>query len=204
MARVASSSRRMPAIRPSKPYLVSAHFSPSVLRAAERAAGGKVGSTASIGGQGSILRSRSHSLPKRSRNAYISGKFLAGVDVQRRERHAAEEGLARQPDHHVGILPQRPQQRELFQPRERLPQNVDALRLELVEVVHRGRRQAVVGQNFRHGGCFGEGCGPQPVSAGFIVEKMHLCALDFGSGKILKLRCNREEIIFSLRPLIET
>src|SRR5439155_17288372 len=66
----------MPAIKPSKPYLVSAHLSPSVLRAAERAAGGKVGSTASIGGQGSILRSRSHSLPKRSRNAYISGNFL--------------------------------------------------------------------------------------------------------------------------------
>jgi hypothetical protein len=38
-----------------------------------------------------------------------------------------------------------------FQPRERFPQNVDALRLEFVEVVHRGRRQAVVGQDFRRG-----------------------------------------------------
>ena len=38
-------------------------FRPSVLRAAERAAGGSVGSTASIGGQGSTRRSRSHSLP---------------------------------------------------------------------------------------------------------------------------------------------
>ena len=65
------------------------------------------------------------------------GKFLAGVDMQGRERHAAEEGLARQPDHHVGILAERPQQRELLQPREGLPENVDALRLELVEVVHR-------------------------------------------------------------------
>jgi hypothetical protein len=63
LARVASSSRRMPAISPSNPYLVSASFSPSVLRAAERAAGGSVGSTASIGGQGSIFRSSSHSLP---------------------------------------------------------------------------------------------------------------------------------------------
>src|SRR6478736_6143018 len=66
----------MPAINPSKPYLVSASFNPSVLRAAERAAGGRVGSTLSIGGQGSTLRSSSHSLPKRSRNAYISGNFL--------------------------------------------------------------------------------------------------------------------------------
>src|SRR5207342_3888042 len=76
LARVASSSRRMPAINPSKPYLVSASFNPSVLRAADRAAGGKVGSTLSIGGQGSTLRSSSHSLLKRSRNAYISGNFL--------------------------------------------------------------------------------------------------------------------------------
>jgi hypothetical protein len=78
-------------------------------------------------------------------------KFLPGVDVQRRKRHAAEEGLARQPDHHVGIFPQRPQQRELLQPRERLAQNVDALRLEFVEMVHRGGRQLSVCQNFRHG-----------------------------------------------------
>src|ERR1041384_6466143 len=76
LARVASSSRRMPAINPSKQYLGSAHLSAAGLRAAERAAGGKVGSTASIGGQGSTLRSRSHSLPKRSPNAYISGNFL--------------------------------------------------------------------------------------------------------------------------------
>ena len=63
-------------------------------------------------------------------------KFFAGVDVQRRKRHPAEEGLARQPDHHVGIFPQRPQQRELLQPRECFAQNVDALRLEFVEMVH--------------------------------------------------------------------
>src|ERR1019366_6089046 len=43
LSRGASSSRRMPAISPSKPYLASASFSPSVLRAADRAAGGKVG-----------------------------------------------------------------------------------------------------------------------------------------------------------------
>src|SRR3569832_2877672 len=75
LARVASSSRRMPAINPSKPYLASASLRPSVLRAAERAAGGKGGSTASIGGHGSILRSSAHSLEKASRKAYISGNF---------------------------------------------------------------------------------------------------------------------------------
>src|SRR3984957_18729637 len=62
-ARVASSSRRMPAINPSKPYLASASFNPSVLRAADRAAGGKVGSMVSSGGEGSMRRSSSHSLP---------------------------------------------------------------------------------------------------------------------------------------------
>src|SRR6202035_2092092 len=139
-ARVASSSRRMPAINPSKPYLVSASFSPSVLRAAERAAGGKVGSTASIGGHGSVLRDRSPFLAVAIAKRVHLGKFLAGIDVQRRKRHAAEERLARQPDHHVGILAQRPEQRELLQPREGLAENVDALRFERVEVVHGGRR----------------------------------------------------------------
>src|SRR4029078_2486195 len=67
-------------------------------------------------------------------------KFLAGIDMQGRKRDAAEEGLARQPDHDVGILAQRPQQRELLQTRERFAQNVDALRLEFVEMIHRGWR----------------------------------------------------------------
>src|SRR6201994_607931 len=66
----------MPAIRPSNPYLLSASFKPSVLRAAERAAGGSVGSTASIGGQGSTMRFSFHSAAYRSRNAYISANFL--------------------------------------------------------------------------------------------------------------------------------
>src|ERR1700720_98574 len=123
LARVASSSRRIPAINPSKPNLASASFSPSVLRAADRAAGGRVGSMVSSGGQGSIFISNSHSLPDRSRNAYISGKFLAGIDVQSRERHAAEKRLARQPDHHVGIFAERPQQRQLLQPCEGFPEN---------------------------------------------------------------------------------
>src|ERR1700748_1534617 len=106
-ARVASSSRRMPAIRPSKPYLVSAIFRPSVLRAAERAAGGSVGSTASIGGQGPALASRLPFLAVAIAKRIHLRKFLPGVDMQRRERHAAEECLARQPDHHVGVLAER-------------------------------------------------------------------------------------------------
>src|SRR5215475_6516638 len=98
----------MPAISPSKPYLASASFKPSVLRAAERAAGGKVGSTASIGGHGSTRRSSCHC--------------------------AAKERLASQPDHHVGVLAQRPQERELSQSRKGFAQNVDALRFKRVEV----------------------------------------------------------------------
>src|SRR3546814_15173250 len=36
-------------------------------------------------------------------------ELLAGVDVHHGEGHMAEEGLARQPAHHVGILAERPQ-----------------------------------------------------------------------------------------------
>src|ERR1700761_7365480 len=155
LARVASSSRRMPAIRPSKPCLASASFSPSVLRAAERAAGGKVGSTA----EGVHLR-----------------KFFSGVDVHARERHPAEEGLARQPDHDVGIFAQRPQQRELLQPRKSLAQDVDALRLQRVEMVH---RDAIV-KNLRHGSClrgFNEQAVRGAVELGFTGENRHLVDL---------------------------
>src|SRR3984885_11579762 len=66
-------------------------------------------------------------------------KFLAGIDMQGRKRHAAKERLAREPDHDVGIFAERPQQRQLLEPREGFTENVDALRLEGVEVVHRGR-----------------------------------------------------------------
>src|ERR1700675_4966921 len=136
LARVASSSRRMPAINPSKPYLASASFNPSVLRAADRAAGGKVGSMGSSGGGGSLTQHQLPSLAVAIAKRVHLRKFLAGIDVQCGERNAAEKGLARQPDHHVGILAQRPQQRELLQPRERFPEDVDALGLERVQMVH--------------------------------------------------------------------
>src|SRR5437660_7377367 len=42
----------------------------------------------------------------------------------------------------VGILAQRPQQRELLQSRESLTEDVDALRLERVEVIHAGLIEA--------------------------------------------------------------
>ena len=114
LARVGSSSRRMPAIRPSKLCLASASFSPSVLRAAERAAGGSVGSTASIGGHGSIEEVE---IPLRrvavAERVHLR-KLLAGVDMHHRKRHAPEERLARDPDHHVGVFAERPEQREPF------------------------------------------------------------------------------------------
>src|SRR5476649_2303434 len=64
-------------------------------------------------------------------------KFFAGIDMHDRKRHAAEEGLARQPDHHVGILAERPQQRDVFQPREGLAKNENTLRFEVIKAVHR-------------------------------------------------------------------
>jgi hypothetical protein len=63
------------------------------------------------------------------------GELLAGVDVHDRERDAAEERLAGDPDHHVGILAERPQQRDPLHAGEALAEDEDALRFELVQPI---------------------------------------------------------------------
>src|SRR3954453_4974305 len=63
-------------------------------------------------------------------------KLLAGVDMEGRERQTAEEHLARQPDHDVGVLAERPQQVDLLEAAEGFAEDIDALGLELVEMVH--------------------------------------------------------------------
>ena len=50
----------------------------------------------------------------------------------------AEEGLAGQPDHDIAVLAERPQHAELVDAVERLAQDIDALRFQLVEMVHDG------------------------------------------------------------------
>src|SRR5436305_15318955 len=114
-------------------------------------------------------------------------KLLAGVDVQRGKRHVAEEGFARQPDHDVGVFSERPQQRQLFQTRECLAKNIDALRLERVQVVHAGRKREQRVWGWLGGRLIGRECvdrgavrrlrpkGSSP--GGFGGEKMHLWAL---------------------------
>jgi hypothetical protein len=57
-ARVPSSSRQMPAMTPSYPRSAMTCFRASVLRAAERVAGGSEGSIASTGGHCAITMSR--------------------------------------------------------------------------------------------------------------------------------------------------
>ena len=63
-------------------------------------------------------------------------ELLAGVDVHDRERHVAEERLAGEPEHDVAVLAERPQDRDPVELGERLAQDVDALGLEAVQVVH--------------------------------------------------------------------
>jgi hypothetical protein len=63
-------------------------------------------------------------------------ELLAGVDVEHRERHVAEERLARQPQHDVAVLAERPQHGEAVQLGVGLAQHVDALRLKDVQMVH--------------------------------------------------------------------
>ena len=102
-------------------------------RSARRAAAMR--STASIGGQGSISNFEVPLVRIAIAERVHLGKFLAGVDVHDRERHAAEESLARQPDHHVGIFAERPEQGEILHAREGFAQNINALRFELIEAI---------------------------------------------------------------------
>src|SRR5215468_1763706 len=61
-------------------------------------------------------------------------KFVFGVDVQDRERHAAEERFPREPDQHVRIFPHRPRHTDVLERMIRLAKNENALVLEIVEM----------------------------------------------------------------------
>ena len=63
-------------------------------------------------------------------------QLVAGVDVNERERHVAEERLARQPQQHGRVLADRPQHAEAFEVPERLAEDENALLFELIEVIH--------------------------------------------------------------------
>jgi hypothetical protein len=62
-------------------------------------------------------------------------KFLAGIDVHHRAGHVAEEGLARKPDHHVGVFSKRPQDGDALEACERFAKDKNALRFQLVQAV---------------------------------------------------------------------
>jgi hypothetical protein len=62
-------------------------------------------------------------------------KFLAGIDVHGRAGHSAEEGLARKPDHHVGVFSKRPEDGDALEACERFAKDEDALRVQLVQAV---------------------------------------------------------------------
>ena len=126
----------MPRIRPLKPCLATAALRPRVLRAAERAAGGRVGSVASTGGQSSRMKFSFHSCGVAVAEGVHLRELPLGVDVHHRERHVAEERLAHQPQDDVAVLAERPEDRQLVQLGEGLAQDVDALRFQRVQVVH--------------------------------------------------------------------
>ena len=71
-------------------------------------------------------------------------KFLAGIDVHGGEGHAAEEGLAREPDHHVGIFSERPQEGDPLEARERFAKDENALRFQLVQAIQRASLRPVL------------------------------------------------------------
>ena len=63
-------------------------------------------------------------------------QLVVGVDVDQRERHVAEERLARQPQQDRRVLADRPQHAQALEVPEGLAEDEDALLFELVEVVH--------------------------------------------------------------------
>ncbi len=70
-------------------------------------------------------------------------RHLVGrVDVHERDRHVAEERLARQVQEHRAVLADGPQHADVAEPAVRLAQDVDALGLERVELVHEAAAQA--------------------------------------------------------------
>src|SRR3989304_2141148 len=81
------------------------------------------------------------------------GVLVVRVDVDEREGNPAEERLAGQPQHRRRILPDRPQHREIPELAERLANDVDALVLQGIEVVHAHRslflRPRARGSTFR-------------------------------------------------------
>ena len=62
-----------------------------------------------------------------------AGDLVAGIYVQQREGHMAEEGLARQPQHHGRVFANAPQHGQAVELVERLAQDVDALAFEFIQ-----------------------------------------------------------------------
>jgi len=62
-----------------------------------------------------------------------AGDLEAGIYMNQRERHVAEEGLARQPQQHGRVFANAPQHRQAFKLVERLAQDVDALVFQFVQ-----------------------------------------------------------------------
>ena len=138
LARIASSSRRMPAMMPVKPCLA--------MRRPE--AQGLALARARVGRQGRVGRLERRAvlddqvqLPLLrvavAERVHLA-ELLAGVDVHHRERHMAEERLLGQPDHDVAVLAQGPEHGQPVDAVEGLAQDVDALRFELIEMIHGG------------------------------------------------------------------
>jgi hypothetical protein len=108
----------------------------------------------------------------------------------------AEKGLAGQPDHHVRILAERPQQGELLHAGERLTKDEDALRLKLVKPVHLSllfRAGRIGAPSF---------CGSRTGARGHHVggpregKSRRKCLF----GRLFQDLPRRDEIIFYLKP----
>jgi hypothetical protein len=77
------------------------------------------------------------------------GQLVAGVDVDQGEGNVAKERLAGQPQQDGRVLADGPQHAQALKGAKRLPQDVDALLLQLIEVGHCGEIRGNIGRSER-------------------------------------------------------
>jgi len=140
----------MPAIKAVQSRLVAPTSATGLACRGAAAAAGSV--TASIGWAGLKLEIEIPILAEAIAERIHPGNFLPVSTCRRKTDTAAEEGLRQAPQDQIklDICPATTAARASSRA-ESLAQNVDALRLEIVEMVHRGGRKLSVGQNVGHG-----------------------------------------------------
>ena len=102
---------------------------------AARVFGGNVSSISSSGGQGQLIKSRSHSLIKRSQNSYPSPISCSVSRGTTGERNPSEEGFTEHPKQSCGIFANQSHHAQGIYPIIGLTDNINCLRFQFIKVL---------------------------------------------------------------------